>query len=1021
MKLNKGIRRSPSLATDGELDYMMNLMVCDGDVRNIPATDPLGITIAEGDVLLCIHAVEPEKHYVVRTADGKSLAFYHADGSARTLITTLAEGRIDKVVVMGNTLIIRIWGHSDNSEYSDSSENFDFSANSDFSENSDYSYTAYAIWRDGCYVFLGSQFPQIDMQFRLRNIYVQTFHPGEETGIIVERSEQTETTEFAEVVAPTPVTTPEFSQETLFTITPDQSLEPSTTYKIVTTRLTGRQATPFSVYLCYTDLSRDFAAFSTAANDLHPYAVFTTDALKTVSHIELCLWANGKQTKSLSVTLLKGTATETGHVFADTPENFTALTGMVNKFIAKYATEENKFIAPFFVRYALKLYDGTYVCPSPPCLMIPNRGITPLVWTLGGTDGRAWDTYVSAVVSQLKYRLTVKEGTEPWRDLVMGVAVAMSSPVWTYNQGAEWKAGENLVRLRRIDAADEQRADDTWSYGYFDNGDGTCSATYLFNRNNSNSTTADNLFTLTLPAFTARQVADDLASRSTFYIVREIPLDELPEVGEWTDVEMEDHTLTALETRRRLDDNPLSLSLRGGGCMQVYNQRLVLADIRLRQFCGHCPALMQGKAGTVVNRSDGRTTLRLTKAIVSYVEEGVGHKLCVADRPQTANESPLFWFYYPSVNAQSVVIWQNDQTNRWRRADLRLTPHKLLSGACWFDNFNEPEWTDWMPYLALDEAWRAEVDMADHGAVLRQGNKIQQSGVNNPFAFLPDLTNRVGQTQVVTLAGATQALSEGQFGEYPLYVFCRDGIWAMQVGTDGSFVAIRPLARDRCLSADSVAQTDGAVVFATAQGLKRLCGSVIHRLSAPLDGWAADVELLSGLDEDFNPLVADVVKDFNRELDHSALAFDYPNNLLHVYVGADAYHYVLSLTSGEWSLSGDVCRPLAVVNDYPDTVVQDGQVLRRFSNVCSEQRRKGILLTRPIDMGSPTALKRMKDMRILWRQLSGDSSVRAAVFASNNRRVWWRMRSLNSHSYRWFRIALITDINDFERVEGVVV
>ena len=503
-------------------------------------------------------------------------------------------------------------------------------------------------------------------------------------------------------------------------------------------------------------------------------------------------------------------------------------------------------------------------------------------------------------------------------------------------------------------------------------------------------------------------------------MVREIPIDELPEVGEWNDVEMEEHMLTALETRRLLDDNPLSLSLRGGGCMYVYNQRLVLADITSRQFCGHCPALMQGKAGTEVNSASGRTTLRLTKAIVSYVEEGVGHTLCVADRPQTANEMPLFWFYYPSVNAQSAVIWQNDQTNRWRRAELRLAPHKLLSGAFWFDNFNEPEWTDWMPYLSLDEAWRREVDMEDHGAVLHHGNKIHQSGVHNPFAFLPELTNTVGETQVMSLAGVTQALSEGQFGEYPLYAFCLDGIWAIQVAADGAFAAIRSLSRDRCLSADSVVQTDGAVAFATAQGLKLLSGAAICRLSAPLDGWAADVELLNGLDEAFNPLVADVAKDFNRELEHCFMAFDYPNNLLHVYAGTASYHYVLSLGSGEWTLSDDVCCPLAVANDYPDTVVQDGQVLRKFSNVCSEQRLKGILLTRPIDMGSPTALKRMKDMRVLWRQIAEGSSVRAAVFASNNRRVWWRMRSLNSHSYRWFRIALLTDINDFERVEGVV-
>ena len=84
-------------------------------------------------------------------------------------------------------------------------------------------------------------------------------------------------------------------------------------------------------------------------------------------------------------------------------------------------------------------------------------------------------------------------------------------------------------------------------------------------------------------------------------------------------------------------------------------------------------------------------------------------------------------------------------------------------------------------------------------------------------------------------------------------------------------------------------------------------------------------------------------------------------------------------------------------------------------------RRKGLLLTRPLSFGSILGLKRMTDLRVLWRQTDAASSVRVAVFASNNRRVWWRMRSLHGHSYRWFRIALFTEMNDYERVEGMVV
>ena len=1005
MFLSKGIYRTPSLGTDGEVDYMMNLLPRGGDIRNIPAAAPIDMTLDEGDVLLCVHSLHGEKHYVVRSGDGKSLAFYREQNAERTVITTLSEGWFDGAVAMGNVLVMRIISSSG------------LSGESGFTGGT---ISAYAIWRNNVYSFLGSFFPQVDVQFRLRNIYVQTFKPGEETGIVVERSENTETTEFAQVVAPTPLTTPDFSRETEFVITPDNPLEQATTYKIVTTRVTGKQATPFSVYLCYTDQTRQYAAYSTAAHDIHPYAVFTTDAVKTVSHIVLSLWANGKQTKSLTVTLLKGTATDTGHVFADTPENFTALTALANSFINKYATEENKFIAPFFVRYALKMYDGTYVCPSPPCLMIPNRGLTPMIWTLGGTDGRPWDTYVAAVVAQLKLRLLQKEGVERWNGLVTDVAIAVSSPVWTYNQGAEWKAGENLVRIRRIDADDDQRYDDTWSYGYFDNGDGTSSATWLFKQNNDIAAGDRPLFCIELPSFTQQQVADSLTSAAAFYIVKEIPVDQLPEVGVWEDVEMDAHTLSALENRRPLPDNPLSLSGRSGACMEVFNSRLVVADVTDRKFRGYAPSLMQGRSGNDVNGAAGRTTLNLTKAIVRYVEDGVSYALCSTDLARLTNEGPLFWYYYPSAGAQRVTLWQNDLTNRWRRAELLLKPHRLLNGACWFDNFNEPEWTAWMPYAALDESQQREVDMEPQGAVVRYGNKIHQSGVNNPFAFNAELTDTVGQTTVVGMAAATQALSQGQFGQFPLYAFCQDGIWALQTGTDGAFSAIHPVSRDRCLSAQGIAQTDCAVVFATNQGLKMLNGADIRQLAPQMEGMSADVSLLRGLDAEFDPLVADVAPDFLKVLQNASVAYDYPANLLHLYVNDVNYHYVISLDNGEVTLSNSINVPDAVVNDYPDTIIQHQSRLYRFSNDSLNERRKGVLLTRPLAKGSLTELKRMTDLQTLWRQRDTNSSVRVAVFASNNRRVWWRMHSLAGHSYRWFRIALLSEINDYERIEGIM-
>ena len=54
----------------------------------------------------------------------------------------------------------------------------------------------------------------------------------------------------------------------------------------------------------------------------------------------------------------------------------------INKFIAERSTNKGKFIFPFFVRYAYRLYDGTLTMHSAPILMIASfRPCTASFWT----------------------------------------------------------------------------------------------------------------------------------------------------------------------------------------------------------------------------------------------------------------------------------------------------------------------------------------------------------------------------------------------------------------------------------------------------------------------------------------------------------------------------------------------------------------------------------------------------------------------------------------------------------------
>lgn len=62
-----------------------------------------------------------------------------------------------------------------------------------------------------------------------------------------------------------------------------------------------------------------------------------------------------------------------------TSDSHTALMGAINKFIKERVTDKSRFMYPFFARYAVKLYDGSYSYISEPILLIPNSGYVPAV------------------------------------------------------------------------------------------------------------------------------------------------------------------------------------------------------------------------------------------------------------------------------------------------------------------------------------------------------------------------------------------------------------------------------------------------------------------------------------------------------------------------------------------------------------------------------------------------------------------------------------------------------------------
>lgn len=1022
---------------DGDLAGVVDLVPEDGALK--PVLPPSGkFVLPDGWSLPFIHDTPDYTHYileddagnVLRWLDGDAVEGYPDKPVPADVVEDMAGGGgspvsgglvhdfdapVDCVQAVGNMLCVSSGGT-----------------------------THYVLWKPsaGGYVYLGDVIPHPSIQFRLKLRYVQDFKDFKETGIkIVKVSESSDAKTYSQVVSPTPVTTGDFSEEMLMTITPDSALKKDTSYKLVVSRrLKGKQATPFSVYLVYDDNGtelRQYAAFSTAGMELFPYAVFVTDSSKTVKRIELVLWANGKQTKNIELTLLEGTDYTGGYILKDTEEMFTAVMARANEFISRYSTEKNMFMCPFFVRYALRLYDGSYVSCGAPCLMVPNRGTVPRLWFMRASgDEYSVNTFASASFGQLLYRIVDSPDMEDWQDIITGVAFAVSDPIWNYNQGKEWKGGEHAIGVRLMDWNDLTRGDDVWSYGSYDNGDGVCSLTYLIYNSTMEHPEAREFV---LPHFEEKAIDEQVKGVSVFHIVSDVDMKDLPTDGSWDYVDMKEGTLATLAARRVLEDNTLSLSARSGGAMSVYNSRLVLADVTERRFNGHRLQTMQGYCSWGLNggRGSGRTTLLGSKVIIEYSDGTETHTLCSSDVARKSNEGAVFWVYYPGTGAKSAVIAQQDLTNRWRFAEVSLRPHDTLDGSYWFDGFGEPDWGDWTAYNSLDADHKAWADMGDRYALVRNASKVQQSEVNNPLVFTNLRTNLVGTGRVMAVCAAVKALSQGQFGHFPLYAFMTEGVWSMSVGDNGAFSAIQPVTRDVCTNVGSITQLDDSVLFATDRGIMQLSGSKVTCISDKLKGTEPfDVSTLPGAsalleaseceggETAYEPLL-DYIKD-------AKMLYDYVHQRVVVYNPDKSYAYVYSLDGGGWGMMRSDLED--GVNSWPEAfgVESDGTVVD-FSETDPTEGVKGMLVTRPFKLEPHDALKTINTIiqrgMFDFHNSGGVKKVQQILYGSRDLYNWhlvWSsqdqyLRGFRGTPYKYFRLALICNLDEGERLYGFTV
>lgn len=316
------------------------------------------------------------------------------------------------------------------------------------------------------------------------------------------------------------------------------------------------------------------------------------------------------------------------------------------------------------------------------------------------------------------------------------------------------------------------------------------------------------------------------------------------------------------------------------------------------------------------------------------------------------------------------------------------------------------------------------------------GNKVYTSEVNNPFYFPLLGINTVGTGKILGISTAAKALSQGQFGQFPLYAFSEDGVWAMEVSETGSYKAKQPITRDVCINPDGITQIDSSVLFPTDRGIMLISGSQTQCITDSINDDVFNVLKLPGLDKLHTMLGHDAdtcipIKEFSAFIKECKMIYDYVHQRIIVYNRKYTYAYVYSLKTRLWGMMYSNIRDN--VNSYPEAlaVTQDGKLVNLCKTAVDTEGNplevKSLLVTRPLKLDAPDIHKTIDT--IIQRGHFRKGHVQSVLYGSRDLYSWHLVWSSKDHflrgfrgtPYKYFRIALLCNLAPDESIFGASV
>lgn len=700
--------------------------------------------------------------------------------------------------------------------------------------------------------------------------------------------------------------------------------------------------------------------------------------------------------------------------------------------------KDGKFYSPFFLRFALRLYNGDYIHLSAPILCggQSDEWIKAITTTY---PNRTITVYLSTFKVYIRGGYNVGQ----WGDIVKSIDIFASSPIFAPH----------------IEAAF------TRMYKRTSGGQATDNGVIVFEGMDDGK---------------EQFVKGEVLSKGQFYMIKSISLDNTTDMAKLDSGTMTIDNSAAVSGDELLAQEVLPDAYRSSNqylpieATHNYNSRVLLGGAKEILCRGNAKINSLQAYGSREEETEqglywpSKFALRYkivdpNNGEVSYVLGSTSSGEIIAGYLLSQNSAgantelqygvtfpsvgqyfqwakPYAWIAYPDTRCTEVELsvfpYMGTTPTTYR---IPLEPHPLLECAYAFVGFGN------VVYDGASTISRATTE----NRVISQANKIYQSDFENPWLF-PASGIITFSDKVIDTAMTSVPLSEGQFGQFDVYVFTGGGIRALTVASDGTFLAnnAKPNIAEHIALPGTITSLEQSVIFITERGVMLLMGGTVMDLSTNLNGKpiAIDDALSSILVQSLWGTVrgsAFANETLMAFMKGATPAYDSKGGRIIFFRSGKTYAYEYRLETKTWHkiMFEKSQGTLRVLNDFPNctvstvnslsgyevgvydfsTILDDTNIYTDFKDgdTPPDPRIYGIILTRPFDLDMPDVRKSINDLRI--RGMYHRKNVQYILEGSMDGINWKVLSSLRGGSYKLFRLAILTKLNPMERISWVEV